>query len=649
MPKSFAYRAVTANCGNDSIGKSACNQIAQLLTEGQGLDFVVINCQEVDFQKTRRQLKQLAKEKGYSVQCVAKMTTHTKPLTQLHSGTGIATFVIHKSDLTLHTESSKIARRSYKRLSGTPYNKGGLVTDFTLTRNKNKPDEEQIKIQAISGHLDSKYTARRNEDWANLHRASSKKKVESWIELVAACSHLKISGYDANTRNKLELGTGLNLMKERPDEPEIQALYRAPFADRCFSSDVTYSKSPNEDPKRPGYLAEGMLDYVGISDGSEPKLHISTEPSIKVDTESSTERDHAVIISPLQEYTASKSDFEVVKSQMASRLHYVAPELARQIRNLDENDAQSTTRLINIYNDYLSINGVLNKAIRLQSRKLDVFNKLMEEGFLQDDEIKKQLADTLFKNTNWCEGSVETLVAKRRLTMVLILSLSFCKHETGIKERLNWYHELEAQIDAGSKINPRQEFKDRIIAEYIETRSKFVQDLNNYDYQDDSLRQQFHESATKVLRHLDAIFSPDLNASGKRNINARSFEMLTRIAENCQKACTAVHSQKDNVPRIVQELKELSQEAGSKSSILWRGLNSVLNVFIKLAVKIAGVSPEKLNLLYSKEEHLAHSVAQYKSVLKKLQVQSRAGDDLKKGAEKNGDLNDNEDHLPTRI
>lgn len=648
MPKPFTYRAITANCGNDGIGNKAAGQITQLLTAGQGLDFIVINCQEVDFEKTRRQLSLLAKEKGYSVQCVAKMATHTKPSTLLHSGTGIATFVLHQSDLTIHTESSKGVRRAYQRLGGTAYNKGGVVTEFTVTRNEDAVKAEHIKIQAISGHLDSQYNTKRNEDWANLHKARSTKRVESWDELAAAIPHLTLSGYDANTRKKIvEGGKGINLIEELPDDPEVQVLCRAPFAEQCFSADITYQKSLAEDSKRPGYLAYGMLDYVGISDGSEPQLHINTKHSTLVDKEPSTKRDHAVVISPMQEYIAPKSSFEVVKNQIASRLHHVAPELARQVRNLKEDDEHSKSRLINVYNEYLSIDGVLNKAIVLHSNKFECFDTLMKAEFLQDNEIKKQLAAALFKNTRWCEGAVEKLIAKQQLAVAFINSLSSCQHEAGVNARINWYHELEAKIDSGSKINPEQEFKRRAINEYIEMRSKLVEALNYYSHQDNPLRQNFQESGVKVLACLDAIAIPDTEELSKQDLDAKSLEMLTRIADNCQKACMELHSKTDNMSRIANELNELSQEAGSNTSMLWKALNAVLNIFIKVAIKIAGVSPEKLNPLYSKEDHLAHSITNYKSAFHELQTKSEPDSDLKEKAEKDGSMTDDQYQRPT--
>jgi hypothetical protein len=91
----FTYSAITANCGNDSIGEVASATIANFIEDNE-LDFVVINCQEVNFDKTKQQLEYFVKEKGYEVKCLSQMATHTKVSTQFHSNTGIASFVSHK-------------------------------------------------------------------------------------------------------------------------------------------------------------------------------------------------------------------------------------------------------------------------------------------------------------------------------------------------------------------------------------------------------------------------------------------------------------------------------------------------------------------------------------------------------------------------
>lgn len=626
MPKPFTYRAVTANCGNDAIGTAASAQITQLLTEGQGLDFIVINCQEVDFEKTRLQLERLSKEKGYSVACLANMVTHTKPATQFHKNTGIATYIIHKSDLSVHTESAIVVRRDSKRFSGSRYNKGGVVTDFTVTRKAGEPEEECIKIQSISGHLDSRKSHKRNEDWLNLHKASATEQVESWDALVAASPDLKISGYDANTRDKLEGDYAINLLMDRPDDPEVQVFHRAPFADRHFSSELTYSKLGKgsiADAKRPGYATQGMLDYVGVADGSEPQKTITTEEVINLGIEPSTQRDHSVLISPAQEYRA-KSAFEVVKGQIASRLHHVAPQLAQDIRNLPEEEP-SKQQLVHIYNAYLSTNGLLNKAIALQTQKWELFNRLSGAKFLSSDDVKKQLTDTLFKDTHWCEGSPETLATKQQLAQVLMESLSGCQQESGITARLKWYRAVEAQINEHPELDPVRAFTEQAIAEYIDTRRQFGKALQHYEHRDDPLHKNFQEAGANVLAHLDSIAPPDPELLSQQYSDIDSIDKLTRIARACQGACAEIHSSKEQVSQITRELTNLSQESAGRASSLWRALSSALNTFIQGLAAIVGLIPKTLNS-GNQQEHLANSIADYKSRLQGLQTPPEASE-----------------------
>ncbi|MGC1183202.1 hypothetical protein [Legionella sp.] len=636
MPKIFTYRAVTANCGNDSIGELASKQIADLLIQDELSDFIIINCQEVDFEKTRLQLERFLNKKDYNVQCLAKMVTHTKLSTQFHSSTGIASYIIYKSDLTVNVHSEIAARRSNKRSSGSAYNKGGLVTDFTVTRKKGSPEEECLRIQAISGHLDSKHSTKRNEDWLNIHKASSKRKVKSWGNLVSACPNLKISGYDANLRDKLEGDYAINLLMDTPDDPEVEVLYRAPLADRTYSSEITYSKLGSEsieDPKRPGYSAQGMLDYMGISDGSEPKKeNIITESVIKVDVENSSARDHAVLISPIQSYISPKSQFDVVKSQMASRLHYVAPELGKTIRAFDENDENSKKQLIKIYNTYLSTNGLLNKVILLQIKKLRIFNQLMDGPFLQNDEVKKELVEILFKNKNWCEGSSKNIVAIQDLTYTLIESLSCCNDEAGIKARLGWYHELGEKINQDQSFNPAEEFKKRVIDEYRVARNNFNNSLHNYEHGDNPEHKNFKEAGFKILKYLDLIAEPNPALFIQSDLDEKSIEKLTQIAQVCQSAYKEIRSPKDSVAPIIEKLNHFSQESVSKVSRLWMALRAALNAFIQCIRAIVGLPPVELNQS-TKMKHLADSVASYKSALQKLHVQKEPCTDLKETPE----------------
>jgi hypothetical protein len=616
----FIYRAITANCGNDSIGNVASEKIAELLDEKA--DFFVINCQEVDVNKTKDQLERLAQEKGHEVKCLAKMATHTKLSTQFHFDTGIASYIIHKKGFTVEVDSCVEARRDYKRFGGSAYNKGGLVTDFTVTKMHNG-QPESLTVQTISGHLDSNDTKKRIIDWSNLHKASSQQKVDTWDDLVKACPHLRLSGYDANTRDKLEGALLVNLLTEKPDDPEVQALYRAPITDNNFSVPTTYSKSFDkspEDKKRPGYAARGMLDYVGISDGRMPVEHISTKSVITVEAEDSTKRDHCVVISPVQEYVRPSSEFAVVQDQMASRLHHAAPELAQEIRCFSESD-EAKAKLRGIYNTYLSTPGLLNNAIVLHTTKLEHFNRLIaEDSFLKSDELKKQLADTLFQNTKWCEGSPKILAAKQNLMSVFLESLVKCHYESALTARLSWYTQLEARIEQNPDIDVVDEFKELTMDEYIRARNKFKEALNGKG------EEKLQEAGLNILAQLDLIVNPDRLFLRQQHLDIKSLDRLTLIAGQCQKAYEEIDAKKDNIPGIFKELEGLFDDSGRNSSPIWKVLVDLLKAFVYIVSKIFGldVTESNTNNKDKAEEKLIDYVLKYKSVIHGIAQQDRS-------------------------
>lgn len=211
----FKYRVLTANCGNDVIGAEASARIASQLKQDQA-DFYVINAQEISFAKTLQQLQEAVGEK-YTVVQTKPMVTHTKFATQIHQKIGIVTFIIHKKELKVDLQDSQKVRRSNSRRDGGAYNKGGLVSNFEISR-----DNQKFKIHSISGHLDSNNPAKRTRDWHNINKAMEKE-VTGWEELVAASPHLRLSGYDANTRNKISPQKGVtNLwMQQGAIAPEI--------------------------------------------------------------------------------------------------------------------------------------------------------------------------------------------------------------------------------------------------------------------------------------------------------------------------------------------------------------------------------------------------------------------------------------------
>jgi hypothetical protein len=386
----FKYRALTANCGNDAIGKEASSRIAKMIKEDDA-DFYVINCQEVAFDKTRKQL-QAALGPEYSVKISDRMDTHTKLSTQFHSGTGITTFVIHKNKLNVEFSLNQIIRRSVNRIGGSGYNKGGLISGITIHDNQS---QEKIKIEAVSAHLDSSTMQKRNQDWQKLYHGIAKDKIDHWELLVDALPHLRLSGFDANTRNKLNKQNVENLWITGKSTPEIQALHQATLAGQQFSKSSTYKTNQEgvegkPDQKRPGYAKGGMLDFVGVADGYELNNDITQNNVIQIGPEADTDRDHDVVICPLQHYN-TLNDFVRVKGQIATQLSRAAPELVKEILEFSET-ASNKEKLVHIYQLFLSPNGLLNSVVDFHSKKLSDLVQAPDLAALASKQIKNMPA-----------------------------------------------------------------------------------------------------------------------------------------------------------------------------------------------------------------------------------------------------------------
>lgn len=433
MPALMKFRAITANCGNDVIGETACDKIAQQLTD-EKLDFTVINCQEVSFAKAKKQLENaLGKDSLYSVTLMGKMVTHTKPLEQLHNNTGLASFVIHKKNLKINVSECIEARRAVSRFAGSGFNKGGLITNFTVTRLK--AGEIPVRMQAISGHLDSASTSKRTEDWGNIHQAMAKKQVNTWSELVYAMPNIRIAGYDANTRNRYvdEKTPPIKIWKLKTVPQELKAFQQAPLGGQHFSVASTYKTSKTDittvqDPKRPGYVRGGMLDFVDIA--ADMKKRSSSKMTQKgvevVGEDADSARDHDVIISPLQTYVQSgqrkSHEFYRVKNQMVAQLRACAPDVADTINKYTFKDRN---QLIKIYNLYLSQDGLINKQIKLQADLLGNINKIIKIN----RNIGDQISGLLLTNTAWFSSSIEEVKTKQANQEVVSEALNACQTE----------------------------------------------------------------------------------------------------------------------------------------------------------------------------------------------------------------------------
>ncbi|KTD10761.1 hypothetical protein Lgra_1727 [Legionella gratiana] len=619
---SFKYRAITANCGNDAIGSVASQQITDLLIKDEA-DFFIVNCQETDFNKTKEQLESRT-PKGYTIECLSQMATHTKFGTQFHHNTGITSFIIYKKDLIISSIHVVEARREESRLKGgSGYNKGGLVTDFTITGS----DGKGIKIQTVSGHLDASKKIKRNQDWHTLYKATLKN-VKTWDDLVDACPHLLLSGYDANTRNQLDDEDNEKNMWDSPDDyPEIQALYHASLGGVHYSRQYTYNHvfEPHDvrDPNRLGYAARGMLDFVGVSDGRiGQKEVITNQQVIQIQPENGTRRDHSVIVSPIQDYTLL-SPFERVKNQVAARLQGVAPQLACDIRAFKENEKE---KLVEIYKDYLNPDGLLDKAIALHTRKLESFNRL--NGLLINSSIQQEIADVLFGE--WFTGNAKKDRQQQELMRAFLDSLSSCAHESGMGVRLSLYKQLKSKITKNEPINAVDEFKNLAVNHYIKLYNSFAEALEKENKNDFML--DLKERGANILKQLDMIaHHKDLNALKKLDPN--KLDMLTHIVERCGDAYEKLERGEKTEP-VTEELTQLSHEARGSSSILWQALGDSLDLFVRLISFISrllsngetSASAENTSLEIVQDKRLSDSILDYKTALKAMTPQDEDGE-----------------------
>lgn len=386
----FKYRAITANCGTDVLGPKAYEVIAKSLREDQA-DFYILNCQEIKYIKTLEQLKKSVGN-DYSVSMVGTMNTHTKGLS---TGQGMASYVIHKKDIQVTVQSTEAARRSSLLFGTSAYNKGGLITNLTLAS-----QDDRIHIQTVSGHLDSTNIQHRAQDWLVIHTALAKPAL-TWEALAAMTPHLRVTGYDANTRNKLGED---NLWLSSNKAFEIQGMQQAIFESQRFTHESTYkthlgSRLTREDKKRPGYMQGGSLDFVGIADGRE---HVGLDTNVMVvSTDLETIRDHDVLITPLKIYEPLP-DFDKVKGQMAIRLATAAPALAKEIKHLTDTP-DSRQQLVAIYQQFLSQNGLLNKELELFKLKLGTIEQL--SAVKLPTWMMDLIQDTLFRMSPWFELS----------------------------------------------------------------------------------------------------------------------------------------------------------------------------------------------------------------------------------------------------
>jgi hypothetical protein len=257
---------------------------------------------------------------------------------------------------------------------------------------------EVIDLELVSGHLDSNKMMERALDWGVIQKklAVPSKKITSFKALSKAIPKIRLCGYDANTRNKFVDGKPVNLWKE--DSFELEGLKQAALGRGRYSADSTYKTNdessaiaPSLVKKRQGYTKGGMLDFVAILDGARKFNHaVETKDVITLGSDdNTTKRDHAVIISPKQEYKPS-TPFNHTRDQMAAMLEQSAPLLASDLRALNKSE-ESEGQLLEVYQLFLSREGLLNQEFELFKDKLNVVQRVNKQNSSDRYDIQKQL------------------------------------------------------------------------------------------------------------------------------------------------------------------------------------------------------------------------------------------------------------------
>jgi hypothetical protein len=386
------YRCVTANCGNGTLGPEGSSGIITQLISDKA-DCYVLNGQEVAYDQTLSELNNLLKDSQYEIKMLGSMSTITK-MKDLLSSPGMATFIIYdREKWALRGSNITEVRRQGNA------NKGGLITNVFL-ESRQKP-ESIISLQTVSAHLDSNAMNRRAEDWYNIHAslALSKTEISDFEQLAQATPNVRVSGYDANTRNRIgqdgQPEGNIWTNGANNNNYEVGEIKFAPLG-TMYGADSTYKSYINDclvnpSKKRPGYVDGGPLDQLAIQDGQEPAAEIIFGGGIIViDPVAGQKRDHAVVISPLMSY-ASTSAFENTKNHMSAMLARAAPKLANDLRNMVVDNPKNRGLLVDIYKAYLSKEGLLLKELELFEKKLIVMAVAFKKGPDAEAAVKNRL------------------------------------------------------------------------------------------------------------------------------------------------------------------------------------------------------------------------------------------------------------------
>ena len=399
---------VTANCGNDTVGVTACGSIFALLQAPEGPDVIVLHCQEVHYEKQRLQLMQaIARNANISLAASSLMVTRTTMELEVLAGhTGLATFVLCKQD---NVRNAAFDAQEATEVRGENRNKGGYVNSLLVTDNAGLTH----RIATISGHLDSYSETIRAHDWSAIKKKCAFE-AKTWEALAARVPVLQLAGYDANIRDRFDEPTQAshNLWHQVRLDPRIAPLALAPLGTDVYSAASTFRTNHTvhaKDTKRKGYAKGGSLDFVAVQNNTLAPRHPAgpyryTEASQNFPLEEGTHRDHHVIVGDTISLGRA-TPFERVQHYLAAELLYAAPTLAEEIATLTDT-TPNRTLLLAIHQHYLSPHGLcIEKIAEKIPKETTNVTPWFEQHTLQtfrnqlDEKNRFQTFCTLFKTT----------------------------------------------------------------------------------------------------------------------------------------------------------------------------------------------------------------------------------------------------------
>jgi len=182
-----------------------------------------------------------------------------------------------------------------------------LISHFKLSKRSQEDNTnsapESIEVEAISGHLDSNNPAKRNLDFSIIHDAlSNVESISDFQALVDTIPNIRVSGYDANTRNVIDENN--QVLNAWTDDAKTLGIRRGLLGTAVYSNPSTYKSHqpdnewiPSPDTKRQGMTKGGPLDSVSILDGGQTiTIGVDVSQATKTDSIDGQDRDHAVII-----------------------------------------------------------------------------------------------------------------------------------------------------------------------------------------------------------------------------------------------------------------------------------------------------------------------------------------------------------------